>query len=276
VLCYDEGDRHECRIDAFDDDTLARIALLPDREKYLFHISDISDATFESIRRAPFARHLRVAYGKLASLTALSAVPELRTLVLDHVEVHDLAPIASLTKLQELELDDIGAGTDFSAVSQLGALESLSILRTGITKLPDPKAWTSLTELHLEGNQKLTSFGEIAPLKKLRVLHLGSSKITSLAPVSGMSALEELGIELTPLHTMKALHGLKSLKHVLVSPDMPLFERAALKKAVPGVEVEAYGPKSDGYIVKEKGKCYAVYPGCCLCAEETLPCPATK
>jgi Leucine-rich repeat (LRR) protein len=276
AICWEDGDQRVCSVERFDDATLARLALLPDRDRWEFRLERCNDEKLESVRHAPFVQSLTLQDGDVTSFAALSALPQLRSLVLYRIRGADLAQLASLSKLRALELDQVDEMTDFQPLSQLAALESLAILRTGIKKMPATTGFTSLTELHLEGNDQLTSFTELSSLTKLRVLHLGHSKIASLAPIAKLTTLEDLGIELTPLlHTLKPLHALKALKHVLVSPDMPLFERAALKKSVPGVEVEPYKP-SAGIVMEEKSGCYVIVPGCCLCGEQPIPCAAKK
>ncbi|MEO7097025.1 MAG: hypothetical protein ABI175_27445, partial [Polyangiales bacterium] len=148
--------------------------------------------------------------------------------------------------------------------------------RSDLKELPDATAWKSLTELHLQSNEHLTTFTALGSLGALRVLDLNDSKIKSLTPVAKLAQLEDLALDRTPLRTLQPLHQLKSLQRVVVPAEMPLSERAALKKALPAVVVEQPGPTKDQVFMRGS-KCFQFIPGCCLCGEGVeVPCPATK
>ena len=279
AICWNNGDKH-CSVKAIDDAVAARLALLPDRASYTLTLDEADDAGVTTLRRAPWITHLALRASTVTqpdALAALASLPSLTALDLGEMTVSPAlwATVATLASLKSLELRAVDATTDFAPLSKLGSLERLSILSTPIKTIPDTKAWTSLTELHLEGNDQLKDFAPLSSMPKLRVLHLGHSKIASLAPVAKLGALEDLGIEFTPRRTLQPLRGLKALRHVLVPPEMPLFERAALKKARAEVVIEQWNPIG-GSIVEDKGGCYLFVPGCCVCDGAPMPCPAKK
>jgi Leucine-rich repeat (LRR) protein len=259
--------------------SLAPLASLSALKELTIQKTEVAPAGWSTLATLPIEKlAVDEVSGDVSGLSAMAGAPNLRALRLEQLDaLSDLSFLSSMTSLRFLELDTLKAPKDWSPLGKLTSIEELSLLRDSIAKLPDPTAWTKLTVLHLEQNDALKDFSAVAKVPTIKTLHLGHSKVASLTAVAKLPALEDLGLEFTPLHTLAPLKTTKTLKHVMVTPDMPHFERDALKKAVPGVEIEEWG---GGMVIKDAlggKKCHLYVPGCCLCdgAEQLeAPCPA--
>lgn len=106
--------------------------------------------------------------------------------------ISDLSPLANLTQLQQLDLDDNNI-TDVSPLAKL----------------------TSLQELHLNSN-KISDISVLSGLHNLTNLEVGYNSITDLTPLSGLHLLSKLTISgnaaLSNLNSLASLTNLQSLR----------------------------------------------------------------
>ena len=273
MICSQEQKR--CYVATFDADTQARLETLADRADYEITLVSPDDAAFATLARAPWIRKLNLSKSKLTSLAPLAALKDLSSLVIDDDDtIEDLSPLAAFSSLRVLELDGLSKPKDWSPVSKLSSLSKLSILRASIAKLPDVAAWTSLDELHLEGNDALKDFSLVAKLPTLKIVHVGYSPIASLAPFAKLPALQDLAFEETKVVSLAPLRTSKTLAHVVIPPEVPLSERAALQKALPKIEIEVWSTPKNGITMLSPGHCVRFEPGCCIC-DGDVPCPKT-
>lgn len=106
--------------------------------------------------------------------------------------ISDLSPLANLTQLQQLDLDDNNI-TDVSPLAKL----------------------TGLQELHLNTN-KISDISVLSGLHNLTNLEVGYNSITDLTPLSGLHLLSKLTISgnaaLSNLDSLVSLTNLQSLR----------------------------------------------------------------
>ena len=123
---------------------------------------------------------------KMTSLTSLS--------LKDNPQITDLSPLAGLTSLKTLELQNTGA-SNLSPLSSLTGLTELRIANPDVSDLTPLSSLTELTTLYLDDGD------------------LFSSAITDLSPLAGLKKLQVLCIPPMPNYTdFSCLSGLTELR----------------------------------------------------------------
>lgn len=195
----------------------------------LHHLADISGCIKMQISAGEFTdiSELR-GFNHLVSLS-ISQVPLSRTGVVD------ASALASLTQLQELELnltrirnieflsslthlEKLGIGStlavDLTPVSNIAFLKDLNIRETRITDLTPLAKNLALSGLEIDGRQ-VPGLVNLTHLEHLKTLRLIEQQEFNLAPVGSLSHLENLTI-LAPatkldISSLRRLPGLRSL-----------------------------------------------------------------
>ncbi len=152
---------------------------------------------------------------KVKDLSPLEQMPKLATVEGSRSEVTSLDALAPLTELRELYFD----GCAISKVSQaFGSLrlDTLSLAGSGVTNLSGLADCTTLTELDLSDNPKLTSmdwldYQNYTTLKKLNLARTGLTS-DSLAWVAECTELTDLWLDGVPLTDLSCVDGLKGLE----------------------------------------------------------------
>ncbi len=165
-------------------------------------------------------------------LKALADLTGLRILLLDGNEsITSLAPLASLTGLETLDLGYAGLGEFDSlggGVAPLRALSALRELRLWNAELVDLEGIGDLSNLEIldiSGNQ-ITSLAPIQSLKKLRVLKAESNRFDCVDVLEDLPDLEQLSLsgnirDFTPLRKLTNLRIL-DLAHSNIQDLEPL------------------------------------------------------
>lgn len=152
---------------------------LADMVKLLPHPENIQDLgiydwTWEKnltgIEAFPNLLDLTVDYESLEDISALSAVPCLRSLTLiDCDDLTDYSPLAALTELESLSIKSSQLKTvDF--VKWMPALTALSIEDSQVTDISALSSRTSLTSLYLMDNGRIPDYSVIDGLTNLETL----------------------------------------------------------------------------------------------------------
>jgi len=137
------------------------------------------------------------------------------------LSLEDLRPLASLTRLDYLDLDN-------SAVSDLAPLEGLTNLQ-----------WLDLRGL------PVSDIAPLASLTNLESLSLDSTQVRDITPLAELRNLESLNLRATPVQDLTPLVRLSKLKKL--SLDLTPVTRKqvdALQKALSDCEIAA-GPFAD-------------------------------
>ncbi|MCA3538857.1 MAG: hypothetical protein IOC80_13955, partial [Rhodobacter sp.] len=146
----------------------------------------------------------------VSDLAPLAALTALRTLTLDQTAVRDLAPLAALTALETLWLNQT-AVSDLAPLAALTALQRLTLDQTAVSDLAPLAALTALEGLGL--NQ--TAVSDLAPLAALTALQrleLNQTAVSDLAPLAALTALQTLGLSQTAVSDLAPLAALTALK----------------------------------------------------------------
>ena len=186
-----------------------------------------------------------------ADLISLKEMTSLTFLSLkDNPQITDLSPLAGLTSLKTLELQNTGA-SDLSPLSSLTGLTELRIANPDVSDLTPLSSLTELTTLYLDDgdlfSSAITDLSPLAGLKKLQVLCIppmpnykdfsclsgltelrtlrmmgttssGSNSIQSLDFLAGMTKLETLRL-VAAGGDLSVISGLVNLKSLSLHAD---------------------------------------------------------
>ena len=111
-------------------------------------------------------------------LTPLSGLTELESLTLQSVVIHDMLPVANLTKLKYLELSYTYGISEIPDLSKLTALVHLRLHNNRITDIAGVRELTNLRGLALYNNSNLSDISPLTQLSNLELLRLDSTAIT--------------------------------------------------------------------------------------------------
>ena len=131
----------------------------------------------------------------------------------------DLLNLKDFTNLQSLSLRDNEAVTDLAPLAGLTQLKELNLMGTGAVDLSPLAGLANLEDLKL-ANPEISDLSPLAGLTNMKILHLDngsltSSKILDLSPLAGMTQLEQLYIPSTPNYTdFSPLSGLTQLREL--------------------------------------------------------------
>jgi hypothetical protein len=156
----------------------------------------------------PFIRNLSFAH--LGDLAPLAGLASLQQLELDGTKVSDLAPLAGLSALEHLDLDNTRV-SDLAALAGLSALRELGLRGTKVSDLTPLAGLFALRELGLNGT-KVSDLAPLADLSALRELGLRGTKVSDLVPLASLSALRELSLTGTKVSDLAPLAGLSKLQ----------------------------------------------------------------
>ncbi|MDT9342142.1 leucine-rich repeat domain-containing protein [Trichodesmium erythraeum 21-75] len=142
-------------------------------------------------------------------LILLSQFEDLREIVLIDNNLSDLEFVkeANLQYLNKLILDD-NQITDLQPLSQLTALEYLSVANNKIQSIDCLKKLSNLKNLILRNNQIGNIKSYWRQFNKLIELDLKNNKITDLRPFTVMKSLKKLNISSNPIQSIRPLQGL--------------------------------------------------------------------
>lgn len=193
------------------------------------------------------ADEVKLKNGSDADLTKLPALNDvMMKLRLDKSEdITDLSPLAQLTNLKQLSLEDLTSLTDLTPLSKLEGLVYLSVrgLGTPINMEPVSKL-TTLEELWIGDKMDFDKFDFLQPLANLKALSVYKSKprpedpadisalagkpnlkilkfdgtnIHDLSPIAGSTELNMLRLARTPVEDLAPLQGFSKLRTLELS-----------------------------------------------------------
>ena len=160
----------------------------------------------------------------ISDLTGLESATNLTTLYLDAEyvwteersinsnSVSDLSPLAGLTNLTRLALDNNNI-TDISPLAGLTSLTRLWIYSNAITDISAVAGLTNLTYLGLGGNN-ISDISPLEGLTNLTRLALDNNNITDISPVAGLTSLTRLWIYSNAITDISAVAGLTNLTYL--------------------------------------------------------------
>ena len=172
--------------------------------------------TIEDMKRLT---HLTAVGREIRDLTGLQFATSLSSLRLGHWgkvgnQVSDLAPIAGLTELRHLILND-NLISDLSPIAGLTNLESLVLESNDVSDLSPIAGLINLEHIDFNAND-VSDLSPIARLVNLRKIRTWGNPFSDLSPLAGLTKLEWLDIcdarlQDASLEPLSGLTGLKEL-----------------------------------------------------------------
>ena len=162
---------------------------------------------------------------KISDLTGISAFQNLNTIVLynDQItdltpHITDLTPLAGLTQMTYLHLNDNYKITDLTPLAGMTQMTELNLYHNKITDLTPLAGLNQLTYLHLNGN-KIADLTPLADLNQLTYLHLDDNKITDLTPLTGMIQMTELNLKRNQITDLTPLTGMTQMTKLILESN---------------------------------------------------------
>jgi len=131
---------------------------------------------------------------------------KLHGLELSSLELSDLSPLTSLTRLEELTLDHDGI-VDLTAVSELTNLKSLDVSGNQVVDISPLRNLVNLVEFRAIAN-KIVDVNALSHLNKLVILHLESNNIEDVKPLASLPQAMVLFLDNNHVQSIDSLSGL--------------------------------------------------------------------
>ena len=134
-----------------------------------------------------------------------------------------LAGLAGLTNLKSLEMSEINTLTNFDALAQLTALQSLDAESCGLSDLAPLATLANLNSLYLDDDD----VGDIEPLgnlTNLTYLYLEENVLTSIAPLTNLPSLYYLDARYNLIDFQPRWHSANDLQFLENEVDWVYYE----------------------------------------------------
>nr|XP_027083423.1 putative disease resistance protein At4g19050 [Coffea arabica] len=162
-------------------------------------------------------RVLNLSGTKVKDLPSLSALHNLRQLLLSCCLNLEKLPRLASSKLEELDLSGCKAMTmiEDKSFEHLPRLRRLVLSQTKIVHLPELNSLSNLEELNLSGVKSFTGTDFIEHMSKLQVLNLSETLLKELPALTNLKSLKHLFLrgcgQLEVLPVLEVLHNLETL-----------------------------------------------------------------
>ena len=148
-------------------------------------------------------------------------------------QVSDLSPIAGLTKLRLLYLNN-NSISDLSPIAGLINLRLLELRNNPISDFSVLRVLTNLAKLTLQGTL-ITDLSPISGLTNLTNLNFQSTSVSDLSPVAGLINITELSFSQTTISDLSPVVKLTNLESIFcwgheISDLSPLADKTKLRK----------------------------------------------
>ena len=148
-------------------------------------------------------------------------------------QVSDLSPIAGLTKLRLLYLNN-NSVSDLSPIAGLINLRLLELRNNPISDFSVLRVLTNLTKLTLQ-DTLITDLSPISGLTNLTNLNFQSTSVSDLSPVAGLINITELSFSQTTISDLSPVAGLTNLEDIFcwghgISDLSPLADKTKLRE----------------------------------------------
>lgn len=137
--------------------------------------------------------------------------------------IKTLSDLTALTNLRTIELSGESAVEDYSVLSAINTLESISLTSCKLTSenLSQLFTLTNISKLYLSGNN-ISSVDGISALNHLTELDLSQNNISSVSSLSGLNSLSVLDLSGNVITDLSGLSSLSSLSELDLSDNSTL------------------------------------------------------
>jgi Leucine-rich repeat (LRR) protein len=129
---------------------------------------------------------------RISFLNGLDYCKNLYFLEMGLQDISDISPLASLTKLKRLGLDQNGKICDISPLAELTELEWLNLSDNMIMDISTLQNLSKLKYLNLRYNQNITEISSLNNLRELEELKMANASLTDLFPIVDLTKLKVL------------------------------------------------------------------------------------
>jgi internalin A len=144
--------------------------------------------------------------------------------------ITDITPLAELTNLEELYIDENNI-TDITPLAGLTNLTILILSWNNISDLSSLKGLTNLATLRLVDNN-ITDLTPLAELTNLTTLVLGGNNIFDLSPLKGLTKLTWLSLSGNNISDLTPITELTNLTKLYLNNNISASQKEALEKAM--------------------------------------------
>lgn len=188
--------------------------------------SERFNVDFSFLQFCPKLKYLYINRIYEIDLNAIGGLNSLKSLIMVHTDVQNIAPLAALTNLEELEILNWSNGHDISGLSPVDAsplagltnLRRLDLEDVKLTDISPLAGLTNLTHLDLNGNN-ITDISPLAGLTKLDYLSLHMNEIVDISPVQGLTNLTDLHLSNNDIIDISPLAGMTNLTILYLSSN---------------------------------------------------------
>ena len=142
-------------------------------------------------------------------VSALSGLPNLKSLLLGNNSISDISLMASLTNLRELYLNSNNI-SDISAIASLMNLTKLHLSSNDISDISVLTGLTNLEWLYFSGNL-VSDISALTGLTNLEGLYFGGNLVSDISALVGLTNLKALWLGGNRISDISALTGLTEL-----------------------------------------------------------------
>ena len=137
----------------------------------------------------------------------LAKIPYLKKLTIHGFNITDLSFLSEFSSLQILDLGTCKVAPEaLETLSQLPALEELSLAETGLSTIAGLKEVTGLKKLDLRSNT-LRNLEVLASMENLQELNLSHNALTELTSIGGLKELSRLDVSYNAITSLEPLAG---------------------------------------------------------------------
>ena len=153
---------------------------------------------------------LNAAAREITVLRGLEYATNLTELRLGENPIADISPLAHLTQLSFLRLNDCWTIDDISPLAHLKKLEGLDLDRNLIVDIGPLAGLTALTALDIRFN-RIEDLRPLATLTQLTILWLNNNKIEDVRPLAALTQLTTLWLDNNKIEDVRPLAALTQL-----------------------------------------------------------------
>lgn len=170
----------------------------------------VSQEALEIIGKLPLLQSLTMRNCGLSTCAPLASLTKLTYLDLDENSLRDISALSSMTNLQQLSMSQ-NSLVDLSALETCTALTALDVSYNSLTDISTVLSLPGMTSLIVSHNEQLSSVAGIENLVNLTQFYASNCRLTDVSALAGCAKLSDLDISYNALTDITALSKLNGL-----------------------------------------------------------------
>lgn len=184
-----------------------------------FHIKNYKTKSLEGLEYCKNLKLLNLALESITDLNPLAELTDLESLDLNQNRtVEDISPISNLINLKTLILYS-NPIKDISVLSNLTKLTELWLLDTPISDINPLRNLSNLEVLYIDGvglDEEFSDISALSYLTKLKYLDIAGRGLTDIKPLENLTELVLLNVSYNNLTEISAVSNMKKLIRLLI------------------------------------------------------------